>query len=74
MVAAPNLTHLKVAIRDAHARNEQSAHEPRLVRREQMEGRQLHHHHHHEHAPLPPETARLGKNLRQSSRRWMIGH
>ena len=77
MVAAPNLSCTSGAVRQAHERNERSAEQPRVVRREPAEsGHSTHHHHrhHHTHPSLPPQAARLGKGLRASSHRSLIGH
>ena len=77
MIAAPNLACASGSVRLAHERNERSAHEPRTVSHEQLhrEGGSREHGHTHANAHRPPPSAsRLGKNLRQSSRRSMIGH
>ena len=78
MIALPNVPRTSGATRLAHQLNERSADSPRVARREPAEpghgARAEHHHHRHAHSPLPPQAARLGKGLRQSSRRWMIGH
>jgi putative FmdB family regulatory protein len=70
-VAAPTILGMDASTRIAHMRNEKSAHEPKVVRRDH---RQAHGHHHHAHASPNRAAGRLGSNLHQSSRRWMIGH
>jgi putative FmdB family regulatory protein len=75
MVASPNLARSSHPVRLAHERNERSAHEPRVMRREQMPGgHDADAHHDHAHPAAPPQAAPLGKNLHRSTRRWMIGH
>ncbi|MFO1351369.1 MAG: zinc ribbon domain-containing protein [Gammaproteobacteria bacterium] len=68
VIAAPFLATMKGHNRIAHARNEKSAHEPRVMRREQLEGGHSahgHRHHGHEHSH---------SHYQQSPRPWMIGH
>jgi putative FmdB family regulatory protein len=81
MIAAPNLACTSSNVRLAHERNERSAHEPRVVSHAQLHADRSSqvggHSHRHGHADAhrPPLSAsRLGKNLRQSSRRSVIGH
>ena len=81
MIAAPNLACASSNARLAHERNERSAHEPRVVSHEQLhrEGGSRRHGHSHGHTHAnahrpPPSASGLGKNLRQSSRRSLIGH
>jgi putative FmdB family regulatory protein len=69
-VAAPIILGMDPNLRKAHMRNEKSAHEPRVVRKERSH--HGHAHGHHEHAP--PGADRLEPHLHQSSRRTMIGH
>jgi putative FmdB family regulatory protein len=67
-VAAPRILGMDEHTRIAHMRNEKSAHEPRVVRKE-------HSHHGHGHHGHAPRTAdRLEPHLHQSARRTMIGH
>jgi putative FmdB family regulatory protein len=62
-VVAPSLALMNGHIRIAHQRNEKSAHEPRIVsKNEHGHGRGGHHGHHHEH----------GHGT--GGRPWMIGH
>jgi putative FmdB family regulatory protein len=65
-VTAPTILGMDARVRYAHMRNEKSAHEPRVVRRDDKE----HGHHVHAHAG----THSHGSHLHRSSRPWMIGH
>ena len=67
-VAAPTILGMDARIRNAHMRNEKSAHEPRVVRADDWKP----HHGHHAHAH--GATDGHGSHLHQSSRPWMIGH
>jgi putative FmdB family regulatory protein len=67
-VAAPRILGMDEHTRIAHMRNEKSAHEPRVVRKEPSH----HGHGHHGHAPRAAD--RLEPHLHQSPRRSMIGH
>jgi len=69
-VAAPTILGMGANTRKAHMRNEKSAHEPRVVRKEH--GHHEHAHGHHGYAPRAAD--RLEPHLHQSSRRWMVGH
>jgi len=64
-VSAPTILGMDANVREAHKRNEKSAHEPRLVRRN---SKQAHHAHAHSGAD------NHGSHIHQSSRPWMIGH
>lgn len=64
-VSAPTILGMDAHVREAHKRNEKSAHEPRVVRRNNDQG-------HHGHAHAGAGTHR--PHLHQSSRPWMIGH
>jgi putative FmdB family regulatory protein len=64
-VSAPSILGMDTHVREAHKRNEKSAHEPRLVRRNNKQG-----HHAHAHAGAGTD----GSHFHQSSRPWMIGH
>jgi putative FmdB family regulatory protein len=46
VITAPNLALMGAAIRDAHLRNERSAHEPRVMRREELTGTRIVGHRH----------------------------
>jgi putative FmdB family regulatory protein len=65
-VAAPNILGMNEHTRIAHMRNEKSAHEPRVVRKE--------HGQHGHHGRVPRSADRLEPHLHQSARRTMIGH
>jgi len=64
-VSAPTILGMDAHVREAHNRNEKSAHEPKLVRRNNKQG-------HHAHAHAGADSG--GAHLHQSSRPWMIGH
>ncbi len=64
-IVAPNLATMAPHRRIAHARNEKSAHEPRVVSAEQLQGRHRHDHGHRHNAP---------KGFGVGNRPWMIGH
>jgi hypothetical protein len=70
--AAPMLGILSTHNRTAHERNERSAHEPRVVRREDLP----HNHSHTHHPNVNPVIRRQFGDVRQSppSRPWMVGH
>lgn len=66
-VTAPTILSMDPHRRIAHARNEKSAHEPKVVRAEDLKPHDHRHdHHHHHHGG--------GMHVHQSSRPWMIGH
>jgi putative FmdB family regulatory protein len=73
LAAAPMLTVLSPNNRIAHARNERSAHEPRVVRREDLPQGHLHHDHRRGVSPLVKQQ--FG-DVRRSppDRPWMVGH
>ena len=73
LAAAPMLTSLSSNNRIAHERNERSAHEPKVVRREDMSHDHRHHHNHHHVSPLIKQQ--FG-DVRRSppDRPWMVGH
>ena len=66
-VTAPTILGMDARIRNAHMRNEKSAHEPGVVRADDWKP-----HGHHAHAH--DATNGHGSHLHQSSRPWMIGH
>ena len=66
-VTAPGILAMDPGQRHAHARNEKSAHEPRVVRGEDWKP---HDHHGHTHG----HGHGHGPHLHRSSRPWMIGH
>ena len=70
--AAPMLGALSTNNRIAHERNERSAHEPKVVRREDLPGGQRHGHHH----SVSPVIKQQFGNVSQSppGRPWMVGH
>ena len=70
-VAAPTILGMDAHTRIAHVRNEKSAHEPMVVRKERGHNHG-HAHGHHGHAPRAAD--RLEPHLHQSPRRSMIGH
>ena len=61
-VTAPTILGMDERLRRAHMRNEKSAHEPRVVRRDNQKQ--------HAHAGADSH----GPHLHRSSRPWMIGH
>ena len=69
VVTAPAILGMDARMRNAHMRNEKSAHEPRVVRRDDLEP-----HGHHAHAHAHGGADGHGSHLHQSSRPWMIGH
>jgi hypothetical protein len=73
LAAAPMLGVLSSNSRIAHERNERSAHEPKVMRREDLPQDRRHHGHHHRVSPLIKQQ--FGE-VRQSppSRPWMVGH
>jgi len=68
---APGLNDMNPGVRQAHQRNERSAHEPRSTGRHQCGAGCSHHH----HAPKPA-AKQDGPNLKMQpgKRPWMIGH
>jgi putative FmdB family regulatory protein len=66
-VTAPTILRMDSRRRTAHARNERSAHEPRVVRGEDWKP---HDHRGHGHGAARGH----GPHLHRSSRPWMIGH
>jgi hypothetical protein len=72
--AAPMLGVLSTNNRIAHQRNERSAHEPKVVRREDLPGG--HHHPHPRPHPVSPLIKQQFGNVSQSppDRPWMVGH
>ncbi len=70
--AAPMLGVLSTNNRIAHERNERSAHEPKVVRREDLPRG---HHHGHHHNVSPAIKQQFG-DVSQSppGRPWMVGH
>ena len=66
-VTAPTILGMDARIRNAHMRNEKSAHEPRVVRADDWKP-------HGDHAHAHGATDGHGSHLHQSSRPWMIGH
>jgi putative FmdB family regulatory protein len=66
-VTAPTILGMDARVRNAHMRNEKSAHEPRVVRADDWKP-------HGHHAHVRDATNGHGSHLHQSSRPWMIGH
>ncbi len=72
LASAPMLSALSSNNRIAHERNERSAHEPKVVRRENLPGRG-HDGHHHDVSPRIKQQ--FGDvHPSPSSRPWMVGH
>lgn len=71
LVTAPFLADMNPHTRVAHARNERSAHEPRVMHHAQLEGHALHS---HPHAHAHGDHGHKHSEWVQSSRPWMIGH
>ena len=70
--AAPMLGVLSTNNRIAHERNERSAHEPKVVRREDLPGN---HRHSHQHNVSPSIKQQFGNvSPIPASRPWMVGH
>ena len=68
-VALPMLALLSRTDRIAHDRNERSAHEPKVMRREDLPQA------HHRHAPNPRAEREFGHlHESHSHRPWMVGH
>ena len=67
VVTAPTILGMDAHMRKAHARNEKSAHEPRVVRQDKQEP---HGDHIHAHGGVHGH----GSHFHRSSRPWMIGH
>jgi hypothetical protein len=58
--------------RIAHERNERSAHEPKIMRREDLPNARPHH---HQHGVSPLIKQQFGDvHPSPSSRPWMVGH
>jgi putative FmdB family regulatory protein len=73
LAAAPMLTVLSSNNRVAHERNERSAHEPRVERREDLPGDSRHQGHQHGVSPLIRQQ--FGDVQRSPpDRPWMVGH
>ena len=73
LVAAPYLADMKPAVRMAHARNEKSAHEPRVARAGDpaLAGMHAGHHHgHHHHGPSKDGAVQWVRSPHAS----LIGH
>jgi putative FmdB family regulatory protein len=71
--AAPMLAMLSWNNRVAHERNERSAHEPKVVRREDLP--RDHGHHGHRHGVSPLIKQQFGEVHRSPpDRPWMVGH
>jgi putative FmdB family regulatory protein len=76
---SPMVPVLSANERIAHARNEKSAHEPAVVRREDLVQHDTHREHHHSphrghhHGTSPLIRKQFGE-VQRSPRRWMIGH
>jgi putative FmdB family regulatory protein len=66
-ITAPTILGMDAHLRKAHARNERSAHEPQVVRRDKGEP---HDHHAHAHGGASGHAP----HVHRSSRPWMIGH
>jgi hypothetical protein len=80
-VSMPFLNRMDQARRKAHARNEKSAHEPRVMTKDQLEksGRRRagHSHGHFAHGPSHHAAERLEKGTHvhvAPDRPWLIGH
>jgi putative FmdB family regulatory protein len=63
VITAPFLATMKSSTRKAHERNERSAHEPQVIRREPPVHEHGGPHHHHPH-----------RHRQRAHRPWMIGH
>jgi putative FmdB family regulatory protein len=71
--AAPMLAVLSTNNRIAHERNERSAHEPKVVRREHLPP--AHHHHGHGHGINPLIKQQFGDvHKSPPDRPWLVGH
>ena len=71
--AAPMLAVLSKNNRIAHERNERSAHEPKVVRREDLSPHHRHHGHRHDISPLlKQQFGDVHKS--PPDRPWMVGH
>jgi len=74
LAAAPKLAVLSRNNRVAHERNERSAHEPKVVRREDLP-HDHRHHGHHRHGVSPLIKQQFGEVHRSPpDRPWMVGH
>ena len=71
-VASPFIAFMSPHTRTAHQRNEKSAHEPKVMTRDQLDRMGGRVGHDHSHGPGPQR--RLEPGLRTASKRWMIGH
>lgn len=75
LAAAPMLRVLSPSDRIAHERNERSAHEPKVVRREDLPGARPRSHDHHHHDVSPLLKRQFGKVSRShADRPWLVGH
>jgi hypothetical protein len=73
LAAVSMLTVLSSNNRVAHERNERSAHEPKVMRREDLP--RDHRHHHHQHGASAPIKQQFGDVHRSHpDRPWMVGH
>ena len=73
LAAAPMLGILSTNNRIAHERNERSAHEPKVMRREDLPPK--HSHHDHRHGINPLMKQQFGEVHRSPpDRPWMVGH
>jgi len=73
LAAAPMLGILSTNNRIAHERNERSAHEPKVVQREDLPAK--HGHHDHPHGINPLIKRQFGEVHRSPpDRPWMVGH
>ena len=77
-VAMPFIAALPAHTRIAHARNEKSAHEPRLMSRSELNAHGGHlghgHCHGHSHGQGVPLARGLEPGLKRSPKQWMVGH
>jgi putative FmdB family regulatory protein len=72
LVASPMLRVLAQNNRIAHERNERSAHEPQVVRREDLPGNRHHADHQHVSPLIRQQFGRVGSS--PGHRSWMVGH
>ncbi|MBW7851641.1 MAG: zinc ribbon domain-containing protein [Rhodospirillales bacterium] len=75
-VSVPMLAMLPRNTRIAHERNERSAHEPRVMRREDLPAEPGHHHHHHGGRVDEERRRKQFGHVHEarSHRPWMVGH
>ena len=73
LAAAPMLAVLSSNNRVAHERNERSAHEPAVMRREDLPGERRHQPHRHGVSPLIKQQFG-GVQRSPPGRPWMVGH